>query len=320
MVNFSRRISTAVFAAVASLILLTGWQAAQAKLGDASLVIKGVELKDNQINVLANKTLDPGVYVLSSPAKLIVEFKNASLAKDAAKNGAGSGDMISAWSIEEMTFRQGKGNEFQEPIKSVRLKVDLTRDATYKLTKEGTGCSLALSEAPVAQAPAKTVSSGIPTQLYRPSDNVYQPPAKAEAPIPVEESKPTGAVMPAPSPSPAPAPRAALPQETAKAAMLTGLSFSSATGSFEAVITGDGSLSNYKFFKLDSPARVVVDIFGVTKNKSIKDELKVNNPEIKQVRVGAHPDSVRVVIEMTGNIKDVKISPSGAKLIVKIIY
>jgi type IV pilus assembly protein PilQ len=59
-------------------------------------------------------------------------------------------------------------------------------------------------------------------------------------------------------------------------------------------ILADGKIENFNAFKLDSPARLVLDIWGVDTHKN---SLKVKSPLIKGVRMGHYPDKLRLVFD-----------------------
>jgi len=62
-------------------------------------------------------------------------------------------------------------------------------------------------------------------------------------------------------------------------------------------IIGDGSFGNYNIFNLTDPARVVLDLMGV-ESVSGKGNIPPSNTMVKGIRVGAHPDKVRVVFDL----------------------
>jgi len=64
-------------------------------------------------------------------------------------------------------------------------------------------------------------------------------------------------------------------------------------------IGSDGAIGKYNTFELSDPARVVIDVWDVI-NKSGLKIVKVDGSEIKDVRVGNHPDKVRFVIDLVG--------------------
>lgn len=59
-------------------------------------------------------------------------------------------------------------------------------------------------------------------------------------------------------------------------------------------ILADGKIGNFNTFKLDSPPRLVLDIWGVDTRKN---SFKVKNPLIKAVRFGHYPDKLRLVFD-----------------------
>ncbi len=59
-------------------------------------------------------------------------------------------------------------------------------------------------------------------------------------------------------------------------------------------ILADGKIENFNAFKLDSPPRLVLDIWGVDTRKN---SFKVKSPFIKGVRIGHYPDKLRLVFD-----------------------
>jgi len=59
-------------------------------------------------------------------------------------------------------------------------------------------------------------------------------------------------------------------------------------------ILADGKIGNFDTFKLGSPPRLVLDVWGVDTRKS---SFNVKNPLIKAVRIGHYPDKLRLVFD-----------------------
>jgi type IV pilus assembly protein PilQ len=59
-------------------------------------------------------------------------------------------------------------------------------------------------------------------------------------------------------------------------------------------VLADGKIGNFDTFKLDSPPRLVLDIWGVDTRKS---SFKIKNLLIKAVRIGHYPDKLRLVFD-----------------------
>ena len=83
-------------------------------------------------------------------------------------------------------------------------------------------------------------------------------------------------------------------------------------------IIADGRFGNYDSFKLDSPARLVLDIWGVG-SRYPKKSIKMKNPFIKEVRIGQHPDKLRLVFDSSKpKLYSYQINRIDDKLIVSI--
>ena len=101
---------------------------------------------------------------------------------------------------------------------------------------------------------------------------------KAEAPA--EEPKKEEAL---PSPPPA-----------NKAKEVVNVSFEQKDDCIIFNITADGKVENFNAFKLESPPRLVMDIWGVDTRKS---SFKVKSPLVKGVRIGHYQDKLRLVFD-----------------------
>jgi len=62
-------------------------------------------------------------------------------------------------------------------------------------------------------------------------------------------------------------------------------------------IKGDGLIPEYKSFQLASPTRLVVDLPDLS-NASGKKKIDVGSRLLKDIRIGQHPDKVRLVFEV----------------------
>ncbi|NWG03847.1 MAG: type IV pilus secretin PilQ [Syntrophaceae bacterium] len=81
-------------------------------------------------------------------------------------------------------------------------------------------------------------------------------------------------------------------------------------------IIGNGRIENYDSFKLDSPARLVVDLWGI-ESRYPKKSIKMNNPFVKAVRLGQHPDKLRLVFDASkSELPPYQINRIDEKLIV----
>jgi type IV pilus assembly protein PilQ len=83
-------------------------------------------------------------------------------------------------------------------------------------------------------------------------------------------------------------------------------------------IIGDGRIENYNSFKLDSPARLVLDIWGV-ESRCPKKSITMKSPFVKAVRIGQHPDKLRLVFDSSKpELPTYQINRMDDKLIVSV--
>ncbi len=67
-------------------------------------------------------------------------------------------------------------------------------------------------------------------------------------------------------------------------------------------IIGNGPIGDYNAFKLEGPTRIVVDIRDVG-NLFPSNEIPVNTPVISKVRIGQHPDKLRLVMDVQEGVE-----------------
>jgi type IV pilus assembly protein PilQ len=89
---------------------------------------------------------------------------------------------------------------------------------------------------------------------------------------------------------------AAVPEAMNKAKEIVDFSFLKKEDSITFEIRADGKIGNYDSFKLDSPPRLVLDVWEVS-TRYPKKSVKVKDLFIKEVRIGHHPDKVRLVFD-----------------------
>ena len=77
---------------------------------------------------------------------------------------------------------------------------------------------------------------------------------------------------------------------------ITDVRIDSEDGEVVITLVGDGEIGNFNAFGLDDPTRVVLDVWGVGATFAEK-EFQVGSDVIEQMRVGVHPDKVRMVFD-----------------------
>ncbi|MFO8055695.1 MAG: type IV pilus secretin PilQ [bacterium] len=77
----------------------------------------------------------------------------------------------------------------------------------------------------------------------------------------------------------------------------------------------DGSLADYSAFSLQDPPRLVVDLWGM-ENKTEIAKKTVNEQGIHRVRVGQHPDKLRLVFDAADSMPNFRFDKGNKSLIV----
>ena len=118
--------------------------------------------------------------------------------------------------------------------------------------------------------------------------------------LPVKETKveppPLPPAPPVPSAEPVKKEPPPPPAIVNKAKEVNDVFFEEKNGFITFHLVGDGRIENYDSFKLDSPARLVLDIWGV-ESRYPKKSIKTKSPIVKAVRIGKYPDKLRLVFD-----------------------
>jgi type IV pilus secretin PilQ/predicted competence protein len=88
-------------------------------------------------------------------------------------------------------------------------------------------------------------------------------------------------------------------EQLGKAKSIQEVAISANSAWVKVIIKGDGPMPEYKSFQLARPSRLVLDIPKIV-NASQKKNIDVGNPLLKDIRIGQHPEKVRLVFTFPG--------------------
>ena len=164
----------------------------------------------------------------------------------------------------------------------------VTADEVTEMGNRLTRVSIRLAQPGTAQAAA----DGNTVIITLPAPAVVEVPAAvmvADAPVQISGGQPPAAVPDSGGP-----PSSTLP----KARSLKKIETSGSGANTEVQIATDGQAS-YSAFKLDKPARIVIDLAGI-KDKLTKNTIEVDNPLVKRIRASQFkPEVTRVVLDLS---------------------
>ncbi len=108
------------------------------------------------------------------------------------------------------------------------------------------------------------------------------------------------AAPPAPTPAAAPVAPEKPKEAAAEGRAMKEVAVSEKGDFLEVELKGGEGLADYRYFQLDRPPRLVVDLPKVT-NATSKKMIEVSNPLLKDIRLGQYPEKLRLVFTFPGN-------------------
>ena len=238
--------------------------------------------ESTKIQIEAGEPFDPPFYgIASNPLRIVIDLPKIDV------TGIKEPMRIENGTISEILTTQydDKG----------RVEIGLLQMTNYNLSKEEKVLTVEIEKRRhVAQARAEKADEPAP-KAQEPAPKAEEPVTrKEEAPPPAEKVK-KEEVAPAPM---APVQSGAAPSQEAlsPAREILNVSLEQKGDLVQFNILADGKVGNYDSFKMDSPPRLVVDLWEVD-TQYPQRSIKVQNPFIREVRMGRHPDKLRLVFD-----------------------
>ncbi len=251
-------------------VLQTPQRSAPPKVASAS-VLENLTYSEEggytRIRLEGSEPITPPVYqLLTGPSRLVIDLPNFDLKKVKEPIKIDNGTIGEVW----VTQFDDKG----------RIEVYLTQPANYNISREDRVLNIDIEQVKKLAEVKEEKTEKTPVQEKE--TEVTPVEVKTEAP-------------PSPTPTEVPSPPELVGKE-AKAKEITDITLEKKDDSVSFHILADGKLGNYDSFKLDSPPRLVIDIWDVN-SKSLKKRIKLPNPYIKEIRVGQYNDKLRLVFD-----------------------
>ena len=275
--------------------------------------VTGIEVKSAgsgaQVVLTGSRSPTFTVFRLGSPDRLVVDLSGADVARIQGHH-AGGGPVAGVVASQFSDERARVG----------RVIVALTEASTYNVRADGLRLVISVDggsaqKSSPASAPAPSSAAQKPGPATTPSASAAQKSGPVSGPAVAatsDTSAPASAVgspaVPgerAPKPDLAPAPRqsrenvvnATVDEREVRrpARKIVGLQL--AHGAFR--VRTDGEVRKFEVIELSDPPRLALDVYGVSLAARAP---RGGSGEITQVRVGAHAEKVRVVIDVAGEM------------------
>jgi type IV pilus assembly protein PilQ len=265
--------------------------------------ISAVEVQEAEgvTRVVLRGARDPiyTAFMREDPARLIIEMPEVGF------NGVGSPIAVNNGLVKEVSL--GAFGDPRVSLSMARVSIALAKAADYTLVPAGD--ELTIEIRPAAPKARTTQSEAVLGEKFGQVEGEKSAPAAPaqQEPAPLV-AEPAPAAPPAalaesaePTPAPAVAPAPSVPQpkpahRSAPAAGGARLLVLNATPT-ELEVRATAAIRDVKSFTLENPPRLVVDLIGAKQGKAPK-QLDVQQGAVERVRVGAHSDKVRLVLDL----------------------
>ncbi len=217
-----------------------------------------------RVRIEGSESIPPPFYkLLSEPLRIAIDLPNTDLSqiKETVK-------------VNNGTVGEIQGTQYDD---KGRIEIGLLQMTNYNISKEERNLLIDVEKVKKV-AGVKEVKPQEGVAKEKREEEVKPPEPKKEEILPPP-------VVSTPSPPP-----------MNKAKEIINFQFEDQVDVFVFNIIADGLLGNYNSFKLDSPTRLVLDIWEV-ETRYPKKSIKVKSPFIKEVRIGQHPDKLRLVFD-----------------------
>jgi type IV pilus assembly protein PilQ len=280
--------------ALAVAILGVGAEAAELNsLKDLKVVQAG---SGTQVVVTGTRAPTFTVFRLSGPERLVVDLSSAD-ATGIKGHHEGRGPVSGVVASQFSDERASVG----------RVLVALRQAAQYDVRADGNRVIIsvegAAAEEPQAQQAAAPPPPAEPKSLVEPKALV-----EPKRPAPASpEPAPAVASAPAPLPENVVAAEVDEREVAQPARRITALSFAGDT----LRVRADGEIARYEVLELADPPRLAVDVYGVGLTARTP---RVRSESLKDLRVGAHTDKVRMVLDVRGEMPAYQVERTGRGL------
>lgn len=268
-------------------ITVAGGQASPADKRQGAATLESIDVvgEGDRVMVSATGPVKYTVFRLSDPQRLIVDLPGISTA-DVPNAIKVNNDFLNDITVESYGGEERIG----------RIIIGL-KDGIEHEVKSGENSLLVMFNKP-APAPSEEAAA------------LDANPPAAEAALPAT-------ALPVEVQAEAPKATEAEPKAEARhATAITGVELSKSPKGASFRIKADGAIGSYNSFELDTPSRVIVDLWGVS-NSSGKEFMKVGNRFVRAVRIGSHSDKVRLVFDSPGKVLPVyNITKTDSSLVV----
>lgn len=253
-----------------------------------------------------SKPMSPNIFKLTEPDRIVVDLTDTKVGNVPAETP------VSGGSIQNIKVEQ-----FDDSQSSLsRVEIVLSSPQEYQVETDGNSLNLNIGAVDAVPAQATAEAPSPPTgneQVFSVNQDASQDPfalTNQQEGISSTDLEQTLSSPVGNAPTEAGAP--------SKATGLTDVSYAGSAEGTVVVLTGNGTFENFEKTSLNNPNRIVIDLKDVKKQYKGSSKIKSNTSEVSNIRLGENAGSVRVVMDLKGEVPDFQTSVDGNKLTITI--
>jgi len=230
------------------------------------LKVRSIEVLGEGDNVLiaTNRTAEYTAFTLTSPSRLVIDLPDANLY-----------DVLDTIRVNNQFLKTINVVTYGGKEKIGRIILELQDGVDHDVSSAEEGVLIRLRQDPLAGMPEGSLDNGGDTVVVA---------ATSDAPL---DDRPTTDE------------EVSSPEPMDPATIVENLKSFTEDTDLVIQIVSDGAIGKYNTFELSDPSRVVIDVWDVSNKTGLK-VLRIDGRDVKDVRVGNHPDKVRFVIDLNG--------------------
>ena len=179
-----------------------------------------------------------------------------------------------------------KASRIESEAPTSRIEIALKQDLPYAVSRDGSNLKISFKKPVLAKAPEIVESKPVEGEK---SDIKEKPEEKEERePIPTSE----GTAIPK-------AEKMETPKPEKPVTAFDSVSFEKRKDGVTISVKADGAITKYNAFTIESPARIVLDLYDLKSPHRKEKHIAVDTQWVKRIRYYGYPDRFRLVVDTT---------------------
>jgi len=182
-----------------------------------------------------------------------------------------------------------KASKIEAEAPTSRIEIALKQDLPYAVSRDGSNLKISFKKPVLAKAPEIVEDKPVEGEK---SDIKEKPEEKEERePIPTSE----GTAIPK-------AEKMETPKPEKPVTAFDSVSFEKREDGVTISVKADGAITKYKAFTIESPARIVLDLYDLKSPHGKEKHVAVDTQWVKRIRYYGYPDRFRLVVDTTKDL------------------